>query len=111
MQAHFKGKKKTVNVFYPVWIFFKYNIQSLSNTSDILSKPVVLGQSKLYGRWNATDFRPPNPVGKYRGKFHLLHSFCWISSYLNIVCLCPNEQNTIHVSVCMNWHISCKYCF
>lgn len=44
MQAYFKGEK-TVNVFYPVWIYFKQNIQSLSNRYDILSKPVVLGNS------------------------------------------------------------------
>ena len=67
MQAHFKGEK-TVNVFYPVWIYFKQNIQSLSNTSDILSKPVVLGQSKLYRRWNATDFRPPKPIRENIGE-------------------------------------------
>ena len=48
------------------------------------------------------DGMPLNPVGKYRGKFHLLHSFCWISSYLNIVSVFSNEQNDKHVSVCMN---------
>ena len=55
MQAHFKEEKKLSMYFILFGYFFKYNIQSLSNTSDILSKPVVLGQSKLYGRWNATE--------------------------------------------------------